>query len=246
MRRLLGSLVVSLSLVTAGVARAAVDVTTCGQTVPDGQVGHLTADLACASGVGVRLGDNAKLKLHGHVLSGSPDDSNVTCAGRRCKLIGPGEIVGGFFAVTGLADLSVVDVVVRDQVRGGFDGLASVVARRVTMTGIGFGYTTPNLTEVIRAAKLNAASIDVHGNAGTVSVTDYVVRRSTISGNGGIGIGGPGKGKLIKSIVNGNLGGPLGVPVDVYGVTAPRLVRAVCGHSYDAGTGMPFGICLND
>lgn len=177
------------------------------------------------------------------MLSGSPDASNVVCTGRRCKIIGPGEIVGGFFAVTGNAQLKIIGAIVRDQLRGGLDGLISVAARRVTMTGIGFGHSNPSATEIIRTAKLDAVALDVQGNGGGVVATDYNVRRSTIVGNRGIGIGGPGKGRLVKSTVTGNSGG---VPVDVFGVAAPRLIATTCDHSYDANSGAPFGICALD
>ena len=224
----------------------ALDIATCGQIVPTGQAARLVADLDCATGDGVVLADRTRLYLDGHVLSGSPDASNVVCQGPRCKIVGPGEIVGGQFAVTGLSKLSISDVTVRDQIRGGIDGLYFVRARRVTMTGIGFGAPTPSVSEVIRTGQLRGAFLEVRNNAGTVSMIDYRLRNAVITDNGGIGIGGPGSGRLAHSTVTGNLGGVFGVPIDVFGLEPPKLIDTVCDHSYNADNGTSFGICQLD
>jgi hypothetical protein len=238
--------VLAVCFVLPVVPAAAVDVTTCGQVVPTGQAARLVTDLACASGNGVVLADRTRLYLDGHVLSGSADASNVVCQGPRCKIVGPGEIVGGQFGVAGSGKLSIADLVVRDQIRGGIDGLFFVRVRRVTMTGIGFGAPIPNLTEVIRTGQLRGAFLGVRDNAGTVSTVDYRLRSTTITDNGGIGIGGPGRGRLSHSTVTGNLGGPLGVPIDVFGIEPPKLIDTVCDHSYNADDGTSFGICQLD
>lgn len=55
------------------VSARAVDVTTCGQSVPDGQTGVLQADLDCSGAPdGVSLGNGAVLDLNGHRLTAPP------------------------------------------------------------------------------------------------------------------------------------------------------------------------------
>ena len=240
---------IAFAVLCAVPARASEPITSCGTVIPPHKSGVLTADLDCAAGPGVVLSDGAKLKLDGHRLSGSPDASNVVCNGTSaCKIDGPGEIAGGYYAVTAgsVAGLKIRDVTVRDQLRGGLDGLASVRARRLDMTNIGFGPDSPpGDTEIIRTGKLDASELDAHDNDGTVSAVQYQVRRSSIVNNGGVGIGG-GKGKLVKSTVTGNQGGPFLGPVDVLGSEPPKLIDTVCDHSYDAdGTGT-LGICQFD
>jgi hypothetical protein len=217
--------------------------------IPPHKAGVLTADLDCASGPGVVLSDGATLKLDGHTLSGSADASNVVCSGdRRCKIDGSGELVGGYAAVTTTSTtaLKIRDVTVRDQLRAGFDGLPSVQVRRVTMTNIGFGPDSPEgSTETIRTGKLVALGLDAHDNNGTVSALRYTVRLSTIINNAGVGIGG-GKGRLVKSTVTGNQGGPTLGPVDILGTEPPKLIDTVCDHSYDADNAGTLGICRFD
>ena len=90
-------------------------------------------------------------------------------------------------------------------------------------------------------------SVYIHANGGSVSATNYVVKRSTIRLNGGVGIGGGGeRRRLVHSALIGNAGGALGVPIDVYGPTAPAMIDTACNHSYQAGTGGTLGICFND
>ena len=67
----------ALSLVVSfASAASAIEVTGCGQEVPAGQVGVLTADLDCGSSAtagsyGVELEANATLDLQGHTITGS-------------------------------------------------------------------------------------------------------------------------------------------------------------------------------
>lgn len=244
MRTMLLLVVVCLGL--GGISAAALDVTSCGEIVPAGQAARLAADLDCPSGAGIVLGDRARLYLDGHVLSGSPDSSNVVCQGPKCKIVGPGEIVGGNYAVTGEGEVLVSEATIRDQIRGGIDGIASVRVRRVTMTGIGFGHPSPSSSEVIRSGRLRGPYLEARNNAGGISSTEYRLRHATITDNGGIGIGGPGFGRLSRSTVTGNLGGALGVPIDVFGIQPPKLYNTVCDHSYNANNGGDFGICQLD
>src|SRR5262245_55135545 len=105
-------------VVRAGIAVAAapemVEVTTCGQEVPRGAIGYLTADLSCSPtdpSVGVVLGKRAQLDLRGFTLSGGytavscnpPDCGYQPCFTRssRCTVYG-GTIDGaGYAAIAG-------------------------------------------------------------------------------------------------------------------------------------------------
>jgi len=86
----------------------AVDVTTCGQTIPPNEVGVLVADLDCSQHpVGVRLQRGATLELNGHTIAGgeltfatvagvaSESPTNPVGRGRgRFTIVGPGTLTG--------------------------------------------------------------------------------------------------------------------------------------------------------
>src|SRR5262249_28066970 len=65
----------------------------CGQDVPSKDEGTLIADLNCgANGLGVHLGQNARLHLNGHTITGGATGV-LTHAGKN-EIEGPGAIVG--------------------------------------------------------------------------------------------------------------------------------------------------------
>jgi len=132
----------------------AIDITACGQVVPDGQIGVLQTDLdcggtyntcfadaalACAADPactdtgcgGVMLRNGATLEMNGHTVA----NGIVLCpyrVSRRCSVVGPGIIAGGY----GL--LSQVNL----SVSGGLDvhgGHSGIVALKVK----GFLQTSP-------------------------------------------------------------------------------------------------------
>lgn len=90
MKRFIGLAVASAMLISAHTA-AGVDVTSCGQTLPERSVGVLTGDLVCDPGqTAVVLGVNSTLDLNGHDIV-APDGWGIRCeAGRRCTVIGRG------------------------------------------------------------------------------------------------------------------------------------------------------------
>src|SRR5207249_8114063 len=67
----------------------AIDILSCGEMVPAGDVGVLQADLTC-SGVGVEVDEMATLQLNGHSITGA--SPGVFCP-HRCTIQGPGELV---------------------------------------------------------------------------------------------------------------------------------------------------------
>jgi len=70
-------------------------VTTCGQTVPPGEVGVLQTDLAGCDD-GVFLANRAVLEMAGHAISAS--HLGVQCIDERCAVHGPGDISGAVVA----------------------------------------------------------------------------------------------------------------------------------------------------
>src|SRR5262245_57792821 len=78
----------------------ALDIGSCGASIPDGEVGTLTADLVCTDPVpAITLGAGATLELAGHRVQGLSADGQTSltvlrCARKRCTIVGPGEIVG--------------------------------------------------------------------------------------------------------------------------------------------------------
>lgn len=99
----------SLTLILASTTSAkAIDISSCGTTVPKGETGVLQTDLDCSNDLfGVRLLRKATLDLNGHAISGgtvtfatvlganrvNPDDPTEGGRG-NFTIVGPGEISG--------------------------------------------------------------------------------------------------------------------------------------------------------
>jgi len=76
------SLAVGVILLLCGGRAQALDITSCGQTVPAGETGVLVGDLQCDPATrGVTLQYAATLDLNGHALV-APDGWAVWCNGR--------------------------------------------------------------------------------------------------------------------------------------------------------------------
>jgi len=71
------ALVASVTILTPA---EAVDISSCGQTVPPGAVGVLQADVACPSVVGVHLGLGATLDMNGHAITAGSVGVRLTIA----------------------------------------------------------------------------------------------------------------------------------------------------------------------
>ena len=245
------TLVVSLLMALLGQGRAlALDVTTCGTTVPAGVVATLATDLTCP-GVGITLGRRSSLELAGYRLQA--DGVVVQCTEGKCTIVGPGEIVGagsdicifgpypGKLTVTtrGLGTLDVHDC---DY---GIYGGGPVRVEDVTVHGSVIGVWVNGSAKVLR--------VDASSN-----VFDGLVarplsgRQVTANGNGRFGIvGGPLKGKVKLSDVvatgNGDAGvigfrvalenatitgnDGYGLGIDVASHHAPHLEAVVCSES---------------
>src|SRR5262249_51252908 len=99
MQKVWALLVLSLPVVTASPVRA-LDITTCGVTVPPGEIGALQADLVCAGGNAVELQSGATLDLTAHVLTLADPGAVVWCSEKSCtvrsRAAARGRIVGTY------------------------------------------------------------------------------------------------------------------------------------------------------
>jgi hypothetical protein len=245
------SVMTLLVVLTLQAIAGAVDITTCGQLVPAGEVGVLQADLSgcVANDVAVAVADRGMLQLNGHAIESGA--VGVQCVGRRCTVEGPGEVrdlsLFGIWITAERGRLVVRDAVVRDNGSIGIastGSLARIALERVTVTGSRSGIeTTTN-------GGVTGEDVDASGNLqwGVVSGKKLRLTRSTVLDTG---VGQPepgdgvvsfaGKATLIDSTVTGSTG------KDLLTFKPPRLVRSICGSS-----GSPYipslswGVCTDD
>jgi len=145
----------------AGTATA-VDITTCGALVPEGETGVLQADLSgCADGV--TLAQDATLQMNGHAILNS-SAVGVHCTAGRCRVTGPGEIGGADFGIRldggtpGRHALYIDDVDVHDSGSFGIYAFARIIATNLSVRG-----TIAN-TFGVYAADLRGTGISVTDN----------------------------------------------------------------------------------
>lgn len=140
----------------------AVDITACGQLVPDGQIGVLQVDLDCGGAFntcfadpalacakdpactdtgcgGLMLRNGATLEMNGHTVA----NGIVLCpygVSRNCSVVGPGIIAGGYglFAQINLSASGGLDV------HGGQSGIVALKGKAflqdVTVSGVSNNY----------------------------------------------------------------------------------------------------------
>jgi hypothetical protein len=247
-------------------AAYALDITTCGQTVPPGQVGILMADLDCGpadvpDSVGINVKPLGRVELNGHTLQGA--ERAIEC-GDVCQVYGPGTIHNAGTAIwinnfyfsrpklsrvanltlrengLGLASLrtDVSDVVLIDNV----DGIAGgrVSGENVTMSGC--QVTCLNIagkSTTMRGLTISA-SPSSHALVYIGFNSKVVLRDTVISGNNAAaGIQSQSKVRLVGSTVDGN-------GVDIISAGPPKLARTVCGTSRHWNEVDSWGVCAND
>jgi hypothetical protein len=220
-------------LVTASLARAG-NITACGQAVANGDVGILQADLSCpavGTSPAVLLNERSTLMLNGHTLGGG--GMGVYCAGRTCRIYGPGEIAGsngdGVLQLGPHGKIKISDVVIRDHTGNGIAiyGDGRLLLEGVTVTGNLNGLRA----DVVRVKGTNVTVSDNDGNG--MVVGRYKFKGLTLQNNGTASSGAPGlasqyRGKLVDSTLSGN-GQPGGVDIAV--PTAPTFIRSTCERS---------------
>lgn len=226
----------------AGHRALAVDVTTCGQTVPAGAVGIVLNDITCSQAAGsfvVTLDDRAALDLGGHTLTGG--EVGVLC-NRRCTITGaPGTI--------------------RNAQRGvsGVPGTATrVKLGNVTLENHSFGAIS---TDVSRPTRVRGAQVSITGGAGVfarvVRLTNFtaaglqldvvtanraILDGCSITANAGLGVYST-RATLRDCTVTGNSGGG----IDLRTLHRPHLINSICGRSQKlAFFGESWGVCASD
>jgi hypothetical protein len=225
----------------AGTATA-VDITTCGALVPEGETGVLQADLSgCADGV--TLAQDATLQMNGHAILNS-SAVGVHCTAGRCRVTGPGEIGGADFGIRldggtpGRHALYIDDVDVHDSGSFGIYAFARIIATNLSVRG-----TIAN-TFGVYAADLRGTGISVTDNTGNgigVGKNARVIGL-TVTGNGEDGLTAHGRIKLFDSTLTGN------GDIDVLSPHRPRLRNTVCDHSggREDSYELNWGICTSD
>ena len=150
---------------------AEIEVNTCGQVVPEGETGLLTADLECVDvGEAVLLSDGAHLELNGHTITTDPASDErvkrgVRClAGTVCSVPGPG-LIGGFES-SGIAGtrVRVREVVIESNGRTGIAAYEDV--RVVDSVVVGNGRLGVHAGGTVRA---NRSHIGEHPLEAVVS-----------------------------------------------------------------------------
>ncbi len=266
----------ALAAVVSSPAAAAVEVTTCGQTVGNGPA-ILMADLDCSGfdDVALELGDG-KLNLNGFTLTGaSPSGvieqtAAINCT--KCRIKGPGTVVGSQYGIQA-ARLKLRNVVVRDADDiGVFVTRLNMRSSEIVSNGRTLGapaiWAMAGARLRLQDSRIadNGSGIRAFGRA-KISIVDTTIENNRgtepfISGSGmvGFGIHAPkGRIKLKRSEVRGNA--PIPDPPksrcqirgcgDIDSNIEPVLVESGCDTSVKLGAdggdgGSTFGICDDD
>lgn len=237
----------------AGGTALAVDVTSCDQTVPAGEVGVLTTDLICVGDVaGVTLNDGATLEMSGHVISGGT--VGVYCYPFSCTVHGPGEVTG---AATGISashseellrksrhsSLTITGVNVHDNLG---EGIHHESLGKIVLTDVSASANPQN--GVSTRGNLIGSNVTANGNGALAILADLgkvTIVGLTATGNGA---GSPGsaavsvqrkKLRLENSNVTGNSGPDLATR------SKPKLINTICEHSIKPN-GQTWGVCSLD
>ena len=223
----LAILLVLLTMAAAGPAAAKpmLAVTTCGQQVPNGNVGYLTGDLDCnglPAAIGaVVLGANAVLDLRGYTLT-TDAIFGVYCGGLQ-----PDK--GGLNACT----------VSDGTITGAMTGHA-IIGKRVHASNLTISGTAVNGIYADGPFRGDGLVISGSGVDGVRANTSVRITDSTITGNGEVGIAnGTGRIRLIGSSVTGNgtnqdCGQAGKQCADLSSHVAPKLVDSTCDTSTGA------------
>jgi hypothetical protein len=246
----------------------AVDITSCGATVPDTEVGILQTDVSCIGAfIGVTLGNAATLNLNGHSLTGGFNDG-VRCLGRRCTVIGPGTIASSSVAdgINGIEAGASARVTVHGlRVTGFTNGVLRGGRGKTVATDAMFDHNIVGIMGDVKATNVDASNnmtggiaagrkasgsnVVTSGNgAFGIEVVGGSVRMSNLvaDDNGTVGIYAQ-KVRLRDSDVTGNNGFALGI--DVASASKPGLRNTTCGKSHQLLASIiptPWGVCSQD
>lgn len=270
MRRL-SSCLLALFL-SAGISYAAIDITTCGQTVPPGTLGVVQTDLVCPDTIQtVSLGSGATLDLNGHVLTATGLGNVIDVHSRGGHTVrGPGQLVNitiscgvGFDYAR---SVSIQDLDIVSTSYGGIDCLDQdayqdnrLRVRNVNISGSStFGITGQHVRVsdvsisgadliALWATTLRGKRLSIVGNAAAAIARDGYARSVSLSESqiedNGDGIAAV-RVLLRDTTVTGN-----GVPngFDISSFRPPRLLgTSTCDSSLNVYGQASWGICSND
>ncbi len=232
---------VTMAAAAPVIAKPTVAVTTCGQQVPNGTVGYLTADLDCSgltSALGaVVLGANAVLDLRGFTLT------TDAIFGVYCGGVTPEK---GWLTACTVAD---------GTITGAMTGHA-IIGKRVRASNLTISGAAVEGIFADGPFRGEGLSVSGSGEAGVRADGSVRLAESTITGNGRFGVSnGPGRIRLIDSSVTGNGTdadcGLAGMPcADLSSGVAPKLVSSTCetstGNPVSQGGGHDWNVCTLD
>ena len=179
----------------------ALDITSCGQTVPSFEVGVLQADLVCPNPntaddclaptgppTGVTLEANATLQLNGHSITGGCFGVSALMDSLRDRIAiqGPGLITGAFYGVYFIGRLTVSDLTLDGNGGGIISPHVSTNHSRLSVTNVtANGSVGPFEGSGIAAYRIEATSVTANGNvnAGIVAVSRLRGNAITTDGN---------------------------------------------------------------
>ena len=217
MRRLLSPLLtpalfLALLATPAWAVTPTVNVTACGQVVPDKTIGVLQNNLACPGGAtpgdapAVQLGKSSTLQMNGHKITGggcSLAQGPVVPKSARVTVQGPGEIANGYYGICfGRGRLTVSDLTIHN-----------------THEGI-HGSNAPGSGCVVAATNLTLSQNEIAG----LHAFSVIASNVTATANGFAGIW---TFNLKGDNVNASSNAPLGTQTYAAGISANGVVRLI-------------------
>lgn len=192
MRRWLMLLGTLMALTRSAIA---IDIATCGITVPRNEVGVIQADMSCGGAFVVALDHGATLDLNGHAISlanAGYIQAVVRCNDRRCTVGGAGTITctnvpGGYITGVGMSRggrLDIRDVTIQNCDQGIWDTGTIGARTRVYATDLSVFGSSYN---GIEAEKLVGTNIVSNGNGFSGLAVEQVLGTNiTVAGNGAL------------------------------------------------------------
>jgi hypothetical protein len=266
------TLIVLLAVVASAVSAAALDITSCGVTVPSGEVGVLQSDLSCSTSTfGVRLLRHATIDLNGHSIQGGDSTTDVIVgvaaddgadpigSGRgHFTILGPGTISGlthppfntGTQACVLVSD-GRVDIAsntgiveIHHCVEGILGSIGADFPNGHARAVVAHTYVHDTFDAAISVGKLQAANTSVSQNLGFGVSADrrLIATDVTANDNGTIDL-------YARSIKGTNVttqnNGNNGIDACVYsGPANPRLGKAVITNLVSTGNAV-YGVCAD-
>jgi hypothetical protein len=259
------SLALGIAALLSVESAAAVDVSSCGQTLGRGAHGVLVADLACGD-TALVMENGAQLDMAGRsiTVSGSGPGAAIRCIHARCRvysssvapgtLAGPDTFAGISIEGTPIAKLRLSNL----QLAGFYHGVQGPTARVFASDVVVNGAAQVGML----AARLYLEQVAASGNgSGLYASTSLKFTDIAANDNAGYGLASTGKIRGTGLTASGNNLGVAGGHIRLLGATVtgndtdivstdrlPRLRASHCDTSSDTWTpgGAPWGVCALD